>query len=109
MTKEEHAKVLAALEESIDLVEHDYESDWRHGLPTRKAQLDGLRKGVELHKEAIAIMRKEQEPISDAEIEVLASVHGSKYTNRHYQGQSSYGFAPKGVIAFARALLEKAR
>ena len=61
LTEEEHAKVLAALEESVDLVEHTYLNDWRHGIPTRAKQLAGMREGVELHKEAIAIMRKEPE------------------------------------------------
>ena len=42
-----------ALNESVDLVRHDYESDWRHGLPTRKAQLDGKKDLLDAHIAAI--------------------------------------------------------
>ena len=50
---------LEALQESIDLVENDHATDWRHGLPTRAAQLEGKRKGVDDHKAAIAALEKE--------------------------------------------------
>ena len=45
---------LDALMESRDTVWHEYESDWRHGLPTRKAQLDVMREIAENHDHVIA-------------------------------------------------------
>lgn len=62
-------QALEALEESIDLVRHEYKTDWRHGMPTRKAQLDGMKKGVEFHEKAITALRErlaqpEQQPIA---------------------------------------------
>jgi hypothetical protein len=45
--------MLAALEESVDLVGEDYRTDWRHGVPTRQAQLDGKRELLEAHHAAI--------------------------------------------------------
>ena len=48
---------LDALTESIDLVRNDYATDWRHGLPTRKAQLDGMAETVKAHEAAIEACR----------------------------------------------------
>ena len=49
---------LEALEESVDLVRHEYTPDWRHGLPTRKAQLDGMKAGLDAHEAAIAALNE---------------------------------------------------
>ena len=51
-------QALEALEESVDLVRHEYTTDWRHGMPTRKAQLDGIKRGVEAHEQAITSLRQ---------------------------------------------------
>jgi hypothetical protein len=45
-----------ALLASVDIVEHEYVTDWRHGMPTRKAQLDAKARDVAAHKEAIEII-----------------------------------------------------
>lgn len=50
-------EALEALEESVDLVRSDYMQDWRHGLPTRKAQLDGMKEQVEAHEAAISSLK----------------------------------------------------
>lgn len=43
-----------ALENSLDCVQQEFDEDWRHGLPTRAKQLDGMREMLDKHKEAIA-------------------------------------------------------
>lgn len=50
-------QALGALEESVDLVRNDYATDWRHGLPSRKAQLDGMAEAVKAHQDAITALR----------------------------------------------------
>ena len=50
-------QALEALEESIDTVRHNYEADWRHGYPTRKAQLNSMKQGVEDHEHAITAIK----------------------------------------------------
>jgi hypothetical protein len=65
--KEQHSRIeadealmkaaLSALEESIDIVGEDYRTDWRHGLPTRKAQLDGKKEQLDAHESAITALR----------------------------------------------------
>lgn len=55
--RETLAAALDALTESVDLVQHDYDSDWRHGMPTRKAQLDASLLALNQHKAAIAALR----------------------------------------------------
>ena len=58
MTKDEVLKqALEALEDSSDEVWNEYLSDWRHGVPTRKAQLDGKLKMCEDHDKAIAAIK----------------------------------------------------
>jgi hypothetical protein len=52
-------------EESVDMVRNAYETDWRHGIPTRKAQLDGLKHNVELHEQAITALRQALEQPAD--------------------------------------------
>ena len=50
-------QALDALEESVDLVRHEYSIDWRHGLPTRKAQLEDMKAGLNAHEAAITALR----------------------------------------------------
>lgn len=50
-------QALEALENSVDLVANDYHDDWRHGIPSRAAQLAGLKAQVEAHKAAIVALR----------------------------------------------------
>ncbi len=50
-------QALEALEESIDTVRNEYESDWRHGVPTREKQLSAMRELVEKHEAAINALR----------------------------------------------------
>ena len=54
-------KAEEALENSVDVVQNEYDNDWRHSLPTRKAQLDGMLKMLEQHKEAIATIKQFKE------------------------------------------------
>jgi hypothetical protein len=49
---------LEALTESRDTVWNEYTADWRHGMPTRKAQLDGMKEMCEAHDAAIAALRE---------------------------------------------------
>ncbi len=51
-------QALDALDESVDTVHQISESDWRHGMPTRKTQLDGIKNLVEQHKAAITALRE---------------------------------------------------
>ena len=72
-------QALEALEESVDLVQHDYDADWRHGMPTRKAQLDASLNALTTHRAAIAALREalnapEPEPVA------LESVHLTRDT-----------------------------
>jgi len=63
-------QALEALENSVDTVQHEYDTDWRHGMPTRKAQLDGMRVLLEQHQAAITSLRtaieqaEKQEPVA---------------------------------------------
>jgi hypothetical protein len=62
-------QALDALEESVDTVRHEYETDWRHKMPTRKAQLEGMKAGLDAHDAAITALRErlaqpEQEPVA---------------------------------------------
>jgi hypothetical protein len=59
MTDRELMKqALDALEESVDTVHQISESDWRHPIPTRKTQLDGIKNLVEQHKAAITALKE---------------------------------------------------
>ena len=51
--KEALKLALEALENSIDIVRNEYETDWRHGLPTRLAQLASMKAEIEAHEQAI--------------------------------------------------------
>lgn len=59
-------KALEALENSLDLVQAEYTDNWRHGLPTRAAQLDGLKRLAEDHASAIEALRAEIERLGAA-------------------------------------------
>lgn len=59
-------KALEALENSLDLVQAEYTDNWRHGLPTRAAQLDGLKQLAEDHASAIEALRAEIERLGAA-------------------------------------------
>lgn len=48
---------LEALIESVDLVQNDYDSDWRHGMPTRASQLAASLGALNAHKKAIEALR----------------------------------------------------
>jgi hypothetical protein len=50
-------QALEALTESVDLVQHAYDSDWRHGMPTRAAQLAAMKDGLDAHHAAIEALR----------------------------------------------------
>ena len=50
-------QMMDALEDSIDCVRHEYETYWGHGLPTRKAQLDGMKESLDQHEAAIIALR----------------------------------------------------
>ena len=100
MTKEEHAKVLAALE----AITKHFSISRLHESTLADTTVRG-----QAH-EAIAIMRKEPEPISDAEILSQAKDSGlTRYVNRHMVGAASWGGMEVNLLTFARALLEKAR
>jgi hypothetical protein len=71
--REAAQQALEALEESIDTVRNEYESDWRHGVPTREKQLSAMRELVEKHEAAITALRAalaefERKPLTDEEI-----------------------------------------
>jgi hypothetical protein len=48
---------LEALEESVDMVRNEYAEDWRHGMPTRAAQLAAMKNSLDKHVAAIAAIR----------------------------------------------------
>ena len=56
-TRELLQMALDALENSIDDVRNEYETNWRHGIPTREAQLDAMRKDLVKHEGAITAIR----------------------------------------------------
>ena len=86
MTKEEHANVLAALETCKTGGYRDIDGDW-----CKRQVFD-----EPAVAEAITIMRKEPEPNSDAEfLELWSRTTCDDFTD--------------SIIAFGRALLEKAR
>lgn len=60
-------KALEALENSVDLVQAEYTDNWRHGRPTRAAQLDGLKRLAEDHASAITALRAELERMEAVE------------------------------------------
>lgn len=77
-------QALNALEESVDLVQNAYDTDWRHGIPTRKAQLDYEKELLDAHKDAITNLRaaieqmEKAEPVAVADCGVLNWVDGKQ-------------------------------
>ena len=49
---------MRALEESVDLVQSEYDTNWRQGVPTRKGQLDAMLLELVNHKDAIELLKK---------------------------------------------------
>ena len=96
MTKEEHAKVLDALE----AITKHFSISRLHESTLADTTVRG-----QAH-EAIAIMRKEPEQISDAEIFDIAGNYdcGTNGENMEWTFKSQ-----KELLDFSRALLEKAR
>lgn len=50
-------QALDALTESIDTMRNEHAADWRHGIPTRAAQLQAGAETVAAHEAAIAALR----------------------------------------------------
>jgi hypothetical protein len=50
-------QALEALENSIDLKRHEFDTDWRKDLPTRAAQRAGMKAELDAHDAAIAALR----------------------------------------------------
>ena len=59
MNDELMQRALKALEESLDAIRLDYASDWRHDIPSRQAQIDGMRALLEEHEAVIRDLRAE--------------------------------------------------
>jgi hypothetical protein len=55
--KEAVKVAVEALAESVDLVRYDYEEDWRHGMPTRAAQLAAKKSALDAHQAAITTLK----------------------------------------------------
>jgi hypothetical protein len=98
-------QALEALEECVDLVRNEYATDWRHGMPTRAAQLASMREGVEAHEAAIAALRAaleaESEQRSDlyGRLESLSkSLEGSGRIDTH-DDPEAYGTILDAMVA----------
>jgi hypothetical protein len=52
-------RALQALEESLDAIRLEYASDWRHDIPSRQPQIDGMRALLEEHEAVIRDLRAE--------------------------------------------------
>lgn len=69
MTRALLEQALEALNGSVDLVRNEYEWNWRHGIPTRKAQLDSYKHDLEVHEKVISDIKAElAKPEDSAEI-----------------------------------------
>jgi hypothetical protein len=107
MEREALKLALDALEESIDTVRHNYETDWRHGYPTRKAQLASMKQGLEDHEQAItaiqaALAKPAQEPVAwtlllIGEHHGLIGKAGDQFLGhpKHYERVNVYTAPPK--------------
>jgi hypothetical protein len=51
-------QALDCLVESVDLVRHDYEGNWRHGVPTRERQLAGMNEQLDQHEATITAIKE---------------------------------------------------
>lgn len=63
-----------ALESSIDLVRADYESNWRHGIPTREKQLEAAAATVQSHEDAITNLTAAIDAAEKCESEAVGEV-----------------------------------
>ena len=80
-------QLVAALEDSIDCVRHEYETYWGHGLPTRKAQIDSMKESLDQHESAITAGRAalaNAEPI--ARMQPVTKARVGNYLNKHPMG-----------------------
>jgi len=59
MNRELMQRALRALEESLDAIRLEYASDWRHGIPSRKGQVDNMRALLDEHEAVIRDLRAE--------------------------------------------------
>jgi len=59
MNNELIRRALRALEESLDAIRLEYASDWRHDIPSRQAQIDGMRALLDEHEAVIRDLRTE--------------------------------------------------
>ena len=88
---------LEALAESIDLVRNDYATDWRHGISTRKAQLDAMAENVKAHEAAIeacrAALAAQQAAPSDGAIYAAVSERASPEWHAGFRAGLSAGQA----------------
>jgi hypothetical protein len=50
-------RALDALTESVDTIQREYDTDWRHGIPTREKQLAGMKAIVDEHVATIDALR----------------------------------------------------
>ena len=78
MTRAILQQALDALTESVDLVRHNYETNWRHGIPTRKAQLDSYKHDLDAHEKVIAdiqaVLAKAEQRHTEAEVQQILSI-----------------------------------
>jgi hypothetical protein len=81
--REAAQQALEALEKSIDTVRNEYNTDWRHGLPTREKQLLAIREQVDKHEAAINALRAAlSEPEQQKATEAYWLID---HTGRYYQ------------------------
>jgi hypothetical protein len=78
MNRELLRRALAALEESLDAVETEFDEDWRHGIPTREKQLDRMKWMIVEHIAVINDIRAEIEKPEPVEYQRL-TVDGRRH------------------------------
>lgn len=60
-------QALEVLEASVDLVQNEFDTNWRHGIPTRQTQLDYEAKMLQQHKDSITNLRAAIEQMEKVE------------------------------------------
>lgn len=60
-------QALEALEDSVNLVQNEFDTDWRHGVPTRKSQLAYMEEMLQKHKDSIPALRAAIEQMEKCE------------------------------------------
>lgn len=79
-----------ALENSRDMVWNEYATDWRHGLKTRKLQLDAMGARAEEH-DAVTAALKEAIESPEQESSAWQTFDGEGgYEYRSYEGNENY-------------------